>query len=47
VTKVARNGRVQLTEITDTETLAEFLDEFGYPELLDDLLEHIHDTVAR
>ena len=46
VTKLAKNGRVQLTEITDAETLAEFLDEFGYPELLDDLLEHIHDAVA-
>ena len=46
VTKLAKNGRVQLTEITDAETLAEFLDEFGYPELLDDLLEHIHDTAT-
>lgn len=46
VTKLAKNGRVQLTEITDAETLAEFLDEFGYPELMDDLLEHIHDTTT-
>ena len=46
VTKITRNGRAQLTEIADAERLTEFLDEVGYPELLEDMLQHIHAAPA-
>ena len=45
VIRVARNGRLLLQEITDAETLSGFLEEFGYPDLLDEMLEHIHKAV--
>lgn len=35
---MAKNGRVLLQEVTDQAELEEFLDEYGYPELIDDLL---------
>lgn len=44
VIRIAKNGRALLQEITDTETLAGYLDETGYPDLLDEMLEHIHQT---
>lgn len=39
VTRVAKNGRVQLTRVTDPTELREYLDETGFPDLLDDLIE--------
>ena len=46
MTKITRNGRAQLTEIADAERLTEFLDDVGYPELLEDMLQHIHAAPA-
>lgn len=39
VVRVAKNGRVQLVEITDRSALVAFLDEHGFPDLLDECLE--------
>ena len=46
VIKVAANGRAQLAEVTCPEKLEEFLDEVGYPELLEDILGHIQTVVS-
>ena len=37
VVQVARNGRVQINKVLDRDKLEAFLNEYGYPELLDDL----------
>jgi hypothetical protein len=34
VAKIAKNGRVQISEVVDRAELAIFLDEYGYPNLL-------------
>lgn len=39
VTRVAKNGRVQLVRVTDPAELREYLDEVGFPDLIDELTE--------
>jgi hypothetical protein len=39
VVKLANNGRVQIAEVTTRDELVAFLDEHGYPDLLDECLE--------
>jgi hypothetical protein len=39
VLQVARYGRVEIQEVTDRDELAAFLDEHGFPDLLDKCLE--------
>lgn len=38
VTRTAKNGRAQIVEVTDRDALVAFLDEYGFPELLDECL---------
>lgn len=38
VTRIAKNGRAQIVEVTDRDALVAFLDEYGFPELLDECL---------
>jgi hypothetical protein len=38
VLQVAHDGRVEIREITDRDEIAAFLDEYGYPDLLDECL---------
>lgn len=38
VTRVAKNGRAQIVEVTGRDDLVAFLDEYGFPELLDECL---------
>lgn len=41
VTRVAKNGRAQVARVTDRDALEKFLDEYGFPDLLDECLEAI------
>lgn len=38
VVRVAKNGRAQIVEVTDREELEAFLDEYGFPELIEQCL---------
>jgi hypothetical protein len=38
VIRRVENGRCKIEEITDSDRLANFLEEFGYPDLLDELV---------
>ena len=38
VAKIAKNGRVQIAEVTERDELSAFLNEYGYPDLLDECL---------
>ena len=38
VAKVAKNGRCKLEEITVWEEVLDFLEEYGYPDLLDEIV---------
>lgn len=46
VIKVAANGRAQLAEVTCPEKLEDFLEDVGYPDLLEDILDHIQNAVS-
>lgn len=37
VTRVAKNGRVHLSQVTDRDEIAAYLEEAGFPDLLDEL----------
>ncbi len=38
VIRRVENGRCKIEAVTDSDQLADFLEEFGYPELLDELV---------
>jgi hypothetical protein len=37
VVRVAKNGRVQIREVTDADRIRAYLDETGYPQLADEI----------
>lgn len=39
VTKVAKNGNLKIIKVTDKAELEEFLEEYGYPDLLSECLD--------
>jgi len=41
VARVAKNGRVLVARVADRERLDAWLDEYGYPELLDECMEGV------
>lgn len=39
IVRIARNGRIEITKVTDKDDLMKYLDDVGYPDLITQIME--------
>lgn len=39
IVRIARNGRIEIAEVTDKDNLMKYLDDVGYPDLITQIME--------